>query len=514
MNTNMRLATLLILAAALIGAPACKEATEDGHDHSHDAGHGHDHSHDDHDHGNEDHGDHDHADEEQGEHDHDHGDETTNQNMIAIPETVRANLGLTFVRAEVRRVEETIRIPGYFEYLPSARQEYRTMLPGRIEVLVNPLDLVEAGTVLYRVDSPDWRDVQRSIVESGLAIRRHNAVLETLPALWDAHAKHEESLIESVAVWERRAEQLESVASAGGGGTGKLAEVRSSLAAARADLAEVLERDAELEALKHETETELKAAEQRHEYQLQTAAAILGLEGIIDSTMEPDALLPDWASASRIDVVASRAGVVESLGVTNGSWADETTHVMTLVQPDKLWLKAIGVQSDSIALSDAMEVRIVPQSAPRGVQSEHVQDSIAGTIRMGLAGNASTRTVDLFILPSETRPWARPGFGALAEIVTQTSGEARLAVPLAAVQQDGLTPVVFRRSSENADIAERIDVVLGASDGRWVAVESGIEEGDEIVLDGAYQLYLASSQTTQRGGHFHSDGTFHQGEDE
>ena len=38
------------------------------------------------------------------------------------------------------------------------------------------------------------------------------------------------------------------------------------------------------------------------------------------------------------------------------------------------------------------------------------------------------------------------------------------------------------------------------------------EPGDEIVLDGGFQLMLATSGTIQQGGHFHADGTYHEGE--
>ena len=54
---------------------------------------------------------------------------------------------------------------------------------------------------------------------------------------------------------------------------------------------------------------------------------------------------------------------------------------------------------------------------------------------------------------------------------------------------------------------------LGKDDGRWVELLSGVGDGDEIVLDGAFQLMLSTSGSIQKGGHFHADGTFHEGED-
>ena len=53
---------------------------------------------------------------------------------------------------------------------------------------------------------------------------------------------------------------------------------------------------------------------------------------------------------------------------------------------------------------------------------------------------------------------------------------------------------------------------LGLDDGRWVEMKSGLRDGDEVVLAGAYELMLASSGSAAKGGHFHSDGTFHAGE--
>jgi len=69
-------------------------------------------------------------------------------NRIDIPSSVRSNLGISFVRVERRQVQKTLRVPGRFEYQPSARREYRTPLPGRVDLLVDQYERVEAGAVL------------------------------------------------------------------------------------------------------------------------------------------------------------------------------------------------------------------------------------------------------------------------------------------------------------------------------------------------------------------------------
>ena len=54
-------------------------------------------------------------------------------------------------------------------------------------------------------------------------------------------------------------------------------------------------------------------------------------------------------------------------------------------------------------------------------------------------------------------------------------------------------------------------VALTKSDGRWVVVQSGIKEGDQVVLGGIYPLKLSQQEGGAQAGHFEADGTFHTG---
>ncbi|MBT5409343.1 MAG: hypothetical protein HOK75_03655, partial [Phycisphaerae bacterium] len=119
--------------------------------------------------------------------------------------------------------------------------------------------------------------------------------------------------------------------------------------------------------------------------------------------------------------------------------------------------------------------------------------------------------IDLYVTPTTLASWARPGVTAQLEITTDATRDAELSIPLAAVQQDGLLPIIFKRALDNPNEAIRMEADLGMNDGRWVAVLSGLTDGDEIVLDGGFQLMLATSGSVQQGGHFHADGTFHEG---
>ncbi len=427
-------------------------------------------------------------------------------NRVAIPSSVRSNLGITFVTVERRQLKDTLRAPGRFEYLPSAKKEYRTMLSGRVEILVNQFDNVVQGQTLFRITSPEWREIQQNIAELKSIVQQLDAKMEMYNPLFLAHEQHEYSVKDSVKMWEERIQKLESLRDSAGGSSREFTAAKAAYSAARAELADLREKDVQLEASYKETIASLRAAKTKLDFSLQSASSIL------------DIVIPSdnsdwWKEMSAIEIVSANSGVVESLNVTNGAWADEKMNVITVVQPDKLRFRASGLQSDLGALRNGLQVNIVPPTPTSSGNAVELQNTMRGTLQLGLSGNANDRTIDLYVTPENLSSWARPGVTAQLEIVIDSTSTSELAIPLTAVQQDGLSQVIFRRDPNNPNEAIRIEADLGLNDGRWVAVLSGLRDGDEVVLDGGFQLMLATSGSIQKGGHFHSDGTYHEGED-
>jgi len=429
----------------------------------------------------------------------------TPNNRVAIPQAVRSNLGVTFATVERRKLQDTLRAPGRFEYLPSAKREYRTMVSGKIDLLVSQFDTVEEGTPLYLIDSPQWREMQQTIAGYFAKVQQLEAKMEMFHPLFLAHDQHEYSVKLNVTMWEERIKKLESIRDAGGGKLSEFTAARAAYATARVNLADLLEKDAQLEATYAETVAALRAAKTTVEFALESASSILNTPRPLDN--------PEWwKNIKQIEVRATNAGVVEVMNVTNGSWADSQTNVLTVVQPDKLRFHASGLQSDLGALRDGLTVNIVPPTPTSAGNAVNLQNTMNGTLQLGLTGDSNERTIDLYVTPENLSSWARPGVTAQLEIITDSTSEAELAIPLSAVQQDGLTQIIFRRNPSNPNEAIRMEADLGLDDGRWIAVLSGLKDGDEVVLDGGFQLMLATSGSIQKGGHFHADGTFHEGE--
>ena len=445
-------------------------------------------------------------------------------NRVDAPESVRRNLGITFAKVESRPVAQTIRVPGQFELQPEARREYRTMLDGRVELLVKQFDTVEPGTPLYRLASPQWRDLQEKLNDAEAAIQRAEGRAASIPSLMTAHEKHEESLRHSVTLWEKRVEQLDQTRASGVVSADEFTVASNSLGMQRAQLAEAVEKQAELKAQNTETQTELVASKARFRLLLATASTLLGVDEQVllrpcdpsQASPEshhhhegpPDEAAPFWREIDEVEIRASLTGVIESVPLTNGAWASTGTLVLTCVDPNRLRFRAMGMQSDLGRLKTGLPALIVP---PKG-GSIDLQDTMEATLTLGLSADAQERTVELIAVPTRLAAWARPGVSAHLEVIT-AGGQNELSIPLSSVIQDGLSKVIFRRDPKDPDKVIRMEADLGVNDGRWVAVQSGLRDGDEVVLDGVYQLMIATSGTVEKGGHFHSDGTFHEGED-
>jgi multidrug efflux pump subunit AcrA (membrane-fusion protein) len=376
-------------------------------------------------------------------------------NRIAIPATVRGNLGITFAKVERRNVANTVRVPGSFELQPLAKHEYRTMLPSHIEFLVNQFDTVEEGTPLYKFRSLKLLELQQAVdlAKADLALTQ---------------AKYDTAKARIVA-----------------------------LAKANVKRAELDAQVAELQADIDQRQVQLRVATSAYEQAAQTS---------MGENEKPAA--GDW-----VEVLAKEAGVVESLAVTNGTYVEETSLILTIVDPTKVRFHAMGLQSDLATFKNGQAVSIVPPQA----RKNDLNESIKATLQIGLKANPQQRTIDLFAIlgTDENKSWSRPGVSAFLEVAEQSSDGIVLAIPSSAVVKDGITHVFFKRDPLDPNKAIRVEADMGVNDGRWTEIKSELGPKDEVVLNGAYELKLASSQsgTSQKGGHFHGDGTFHAEED-
>lgn len=403
----------------------------------------------------------------------DHDDEpAADPNRVAIPRVVRENLGLTFARAAYRPVASTVTLPGTFEVLPSAQHHYPVPAAGRVAIHVVPLDTVEEGQLLLEIDAPDWRALQLRIAEAGSdRLTREAEVAQARAARLAAGA-----MGETPADTADDAEGIPDVYS-------------TRIAAARAEAA---------------------TAEERFERLLAHASTLTGLS-VAELRAETEGVAR-WRLLDRVPIRATTGGVVREVDAATGTWVAESTEVVHVVQPRTLRFRARALQADLLdRLRDGQPVAIVP---PEGRGAARRAAPVQGTVRVGVTGDPIARTTDVFVDFVDPPEWARPQVVALADVVVAGSDTAEeLAIPTRAVITDGLEKVFFRRDPSDPDTVIRVVADLGPTDGRWTTVLSGLAEGDEVVVDGVYPLKLATTGRKVEAGHFHADGTWHEGED-
>jgi multidrug resistance efflux pump len=430
---------------------------------------------------------------------------------VEINASVRQNLGITFAKVEKRGVSRTLRVPGRFELLPTARREYRVPVAGKIELLVQQFQQVEAGTPLFRLDSPRWRELQGELTEAHAKLRMAEAGTQSIGPLMDALENRLSAHQSAVKLWGERVATLERLQSNVGVRGSEIAEAKGSLVAAQTELAGSLEKQAELNAKMNEFKAQLDSAQARVSILVESAASFAGrppaeLVEITDS-------VPRWQTISQIEVVALSPGVVDSIAAISGSYVDQNMPVLTTVQPEQVCFRANGLQSDMGNLASGMAVTVV---APQGGSLE-ASTQIEGTLIVAPTADSERRTIQLIMTPNPTpigqasTTWARAGVSAFLEIVVGGNATQDLAIPLSSVAKDGTRAIIFRRDPKDPNKAIRMDADLGLDDGRWIVINSGVAEGDEVVLDGVYQLMVATSGSITKGGHFHPDGTFHEG---
>ena len=413
-------------------------------------------------------------------------------NRIDVPPSVRQNLGVTFAKVERRRVASTIRVPGRFELQPTARREYRSTLPGWVHLQVNQFDEVKKDAPLAEIESPEWHKLRQQLHESQVRIEAATAEL----------AVAEQTKIEaekSVEIVQKRIETL-------AGAEVRRAELEADLATRRNSIPRL------------EAEIKVKVAalnEAKHDFTLHvdTAAALLGIapkaltetvNGDDDHGDDPDHKVQRWYAIKRVKLNVAEGGVVEAVNATSGTWVDANTLIASVINPNALRFRATGLQSDLGRLKDGLAAAVVPPQGG-GIDSKEV---VAGKLKLGLAGDPDRRTIELLMTPEKVAAWAKPGVSSTLEIVAE-GGTEELAVPASAVVRDEMTHIFFRRDPANPDKVIRMEADLGISDGKWVVVSSGVKEGDEVVLDGVYELKLAGGGKPTGGGHFHADGSFH-----
>lgn len=465
-------------------------------------------------------------------------------NRIDIPPQVVSNLGITFAKVEKRRVARTLRVPGVLESPQGARHVYTARYSGRVMLDAQQYSRVRANAKLFRIDSPEIARASAAIAEADQRLLRAQAELDAAKAEVEAHAAvlavwpdriaAAEGMVtassdqairlqEAVMHWVGQVTRIEELDRTTGGQAASLAEARGKLIESRTALAEEAKNRASYTsqvaehrgnfasdkargvalAARHTGATlEVASAEQAAEFlRIQAGKSF----GIAEDELTAEKA---YRVGPAFETVLSD-GVVSRVLVSHGQYVEAGTEVLEVLDDSWVTFRARALQADLPLLRDDLEVSIVPPAGgPIAGQSP-----LKGTLSLAPEADPDARTFDILVHKLPRAPWARPGVTAEAEIVYDATAEERFAVPVACVIQDGLNKIIFMRDRNNRDKVVRLTPRFGLSDGRWIVVETDVFTDDEVVLHGAYELKLTGAGKPSGKGHFHADGTYHEGDD-
>lgn len=187
------------------------------------------------------------------------------------------------------------------------------------------------------------------------------------------------------------------------------------------------------------------------------------------------------------------AGKVVSNNVVLGQMIDESTEILTILDPRILWVDAEIYEKDIARLRTGQDVAITVPAYPA--------DTFSGNITyISDVLNDATRTITVRTEVPNPDSRLKPGMFADVVIELDTNGGA-IAVPVEAVLDDEGARLVFIRTGPNR--FEPRHVTTGTREGDFVEITSGIAVGEEIVTTGNFQLKSKLYEALLEAGHVH-----------
>jgi len=177
-----------------------------------------------------------------------------------------------------------------------------------------------------------------------------------------------------------------------------------------------------------------------------------------------------------IAVYAPQDGVVSALQVRDGMFVNPTMRVMTLADLSSIWLLAEIFERQTAWVKEGQpaEVRVsyLPGQVWEG-KVEYIYPSL----------DAKTRTLKVRLRFDNPNELLKPNMYANIKIFGGAKNEV-VTIPLEALIRSGRDQRVILALGEGRFEARH--VTTGIESGQWVEIQSGIDEGDKVVVSGQF----------------------------
>lgn len=260
-----------------------------------------------------------------------------------------------------------------------------------------------------------------------------------------------------------------------------LGESGSTLARARAELAEAVDEEARARRL---VAAEAAPARRLHEAEIRLGAAREALTALGGGELVE----------GRLPIRSPIAGVVVARHVTDGRHVVAGTPLLTIVDAAVVWVRALVPASQASAVDRRAAATVRIDGFDRVIDAGPV-------LAVAPAIDSISRTVEMLL--AVRNPDGAIPIGATARVLLRAGGpRTGVVVPASAVLEfDGVATVFVQAAGERF---EQRQVRITARDPGRVLIGAGLASGERVVTDGAYLIRLASqSNTVPAHGHEH-----------
>lgn len=193
-----------------------------------------------------------------------------------------------------------------------------------------------------------------------------------------------------------------------------------------------------------------------------------------------------------ITLFAPLPGKIVDNNVALGAMVDQTSEILTILDPSVLCVDADIYERDIAAVRKGQEVELTVPAYPDLVFKGRIQ-------YIGDVLKEETRTVTVRTEVENEGYRLKPGMFASLTILLDRQARA-LTVPQAAVLDDRDRKIVF---ISRGGVFFPMVIVTGPKMDGYIEVLSGLAEGDRVVTQGNYQLKSKLYEEILKGSHVH-----------
>jgi hypothetical protein len=415
-----------------------------------------------------------------------------------------SNLGVTFEPAIRGKFRVWSTVSGELEIPESQRWVLRAPVRARL-VHVEPRGAeVSAGQTIARMTSPDIKVIQRELVNADRTLTRLKQNLQLL----NERTKDSDAFIKEAQEFgqasKKRLGDLERLEQGGNSLIVKdLIEARKSVTEASQSILSALRDRDDVTSQILAIEQEIAKTESEMEGSIESLSHLTG-RSRSDLSHAPDEI-PAWKGLLDLEIRAPNAGIVLSVAGTAGEMLDESSEILTIVDALKLRFRGYVPEAELRLATPGTTVRLEFPSPDL--------PTIETTLtRAPPLADRHTRMVPLEAMVINESLRMSEGLSVIAHVLAKESKHEEVLIPFRCVAFDGLEAIVFKRDPSDASKVIRTPVTLGARDSNLAEVISGVLQGEMLVADGLQQVKQAGANKPTSTGHFHADGTFHEGE--